>query len=809
MTILQDLRHGARLMLRRPGLAAVSILTLSVGIGLTAFMFSLVKGTLLTGLPFEDADRIVAVTRTEIVQGWENMGVPLHDLEVWREEQQVFEGMGTYSTGTFNVSGPEGADRYDGGWVSANLFDLLRVQPIVGRGFRDDEDLPGAHAVVIIGWRLWQDRFGGDAGALGRTLRINGEEAVIVGVMEEGFAFPVTQGIWLPERRRAVQYALGAPGVPQVNVVARLRTGVSLDQANVQIAGISARMREAHPDTHENIGAAVVTISEQFIGREPRRLLWVMLGGVFGVLLIACANVANLLLGQAALRAREVGIRSALGASRGRILTQFLTEPLVMAVTGAVLGLGLAHLGVGAFERAIASTEPPFWFNLGIDGRVLLFVMMVTLLATFLSGVMPAVRASNANVNEVLKDDSRGASSFRGGRLTRGIVIGEIALSVILLAGAGLMIRSVVNLGNAEYGFATEEVLTARLGLPEADRRYEDAADRIRFFEGVEARLSMEPGVEAVALTSALPGLWAGQNRIEVEGRSYERPSDRPQARSAVITPAFFETFATGVLEGRAFGTEDREETLPVAIVNRSFAARHFSEGNAVGSRIRVGGDDGGEPWRTIVGVAPDLHMSGAENAEPEGFYVPLAQDTGVRFMSIAARSAGVPATLAPAFRSAVAGVDADIPIYWVRTLDEFIDAENWFYGVFGALFSIMGIVALLLAAIGLYGVMSFSVSRRTREMGVRMALGAEPGDVVLMVLKQGAGQLAIGLVLGLAGALALSGLLANFLFGVNPRDPATFGGIVLVLALTGLLASWVPARRATRVDPAEALRHE
>ncbi|CAN5637788.1 ABC transporter permease [soil metagenome] len=809
LTLLQDLRHGARLMLRRPGLALVSILTLSVGIGLTAFMFSLVKGTILTGLPFEDADRVVAVTRTDIVQGYENMGVPLHDLETWRDEQQVFGEMGTWSTGTFNVSGSDGADRYDGGWVSANLFDLLRVQPVVGRNFGEGEDLPGAQAVAILGWRLWQDRFGGDPAALGQTLRVNGEEAVIVGVMEEGFAFPVTQGIWLPERRRAVQYVLGASGVPQVNVVARLRDGVSLDQANVQVAGIAARLRQAQPDTHENIGAAVVRISDQFIGSEARQLLWVMLVGVLGVLLIACANVANLLLSQAALRAREVGIRTALGASRGRILTQFLTEPLVMAATGAVLGLGLAHLGIGVFERAIASTEPPFWFDFGIDGRVLLFVMAITLLATFLAGVMPAIRASNANVNEVLKDDSRGAASFRGGRLTRAIVIGEVALAVILLAGAGLMIRSVVNLGNAEYEFATEEVLTARLGLPEADRRYEEAADRVRFFESVETGLAAEPGVEAVALTSALPGLWAQQPRIEVEGRSYERPSDRPLARSAVITPGFFETFATGVLEGRAFGTEDQGGSLPVAIVNRSFAERHFSGGTAVGSRIRVGGEDGGEPWRTIVGIAPDLHMAGANNDEPEGFYVPLAQDTSVRFMSIAARSTGDPASLAPAFRSAVSLVDADIPIYWVRTLDDFIAAENWFYGVFGALFSLMGFVALLLAAIGLYGVMSFSVSRRTREMGVRMALGAEPGDVVLLVMKQGAGQLAIGLVLGLLGALAVSGLLANFLFGVNPRDPATFGAIVVVLSVTGLLASWIPARRATRVDPAEALRHE
>jgi putative ABC transport system permease protein len=809
MTILQDLRYGARLMMKRPGLAAVSILTLSVGIGLTAFMFSVVKGALLTGLPFDGADRVVAVTRVDLAQGFENMSAPLHDLEAWREQQQAFEEMGSYSTGTFNVSGPEGADRFDGGWVSANLFDLLRVQPVVGRNFREGEDAPGAAAVTIIGWRLWQDRFGGDPGALGQTLRINGEEAVIVGVMEEGFAFPVSQGIWLPERRRASQYTPGAPGVPFVSVVARLLPGVSIDQANVQFAGIAARLRDANPDTHENIGVSVVTISEQFIPSEPRRLLWVMLGGVFGVLLIACANVANLLLSQAALRAKEVGIRTALGASRGRILTQFLTEPLVLAVTGAVLGLGLAHLGIGAFEGAIASTDPPFWFDFGIDGRVLLFVLVVTLLATLLSGVMPAIRAANANVNEILKDDSRGASSFRGGRLSRAIVIGEIALSVVLLAGAGLMIRSVMNLGNTEYAFATESVLTARMGLPEADQRYQDAADRIRFFEAAEARIATEPGVRAVALTSALPGLWAGQARIEIDGQSYDRPSDRPMARNAVITPGFFDTFEAPVLEGRAFGSEDRDDTLPVAIVNRSFAARHFPDGNALGSRIRVGGDEGGQPWRMIVGVAPDLHMASVENAEPEGLYLPLAQDTGVRFMSIAARGAGSPSALAPVLRSSVAAVNADIPLYWVRTLDDFIASDNWFYGVFGTLFTVMGLVALLLAAIGLYGVMSFSVSRRTREMGVRMALGAEPGDVVLLVLKQGAGQLAIGLVLGLAGALAVSGVLANFLLGVNPRDPVTFAAIVLVLTATGLLASWIPARRATRVDPSEALRYE
>jgi putative ABC transport system permease protein len=811
MTLLQDLRFGARLMLKRPGFTAVSVFTLALGIGLTTMMFSIVNGALLKGLPFDDADRIMAVTRTELVQGWENMSVPIHDLEAWREQERAFEELASYSTGTFNVSGPEGADRYDGGWVSPNLFDLLRVRPVLGRSFLEEEGAAGAPAAVILGWRVWQDRFGGDPGVLGRTLRINAEEAVIVGVMPEGFMFPVTQTLWLADRRHASAYVHGGPGVPQLQVVGRLAPGISLDQANVQMAAIAARLREAHPETNENIGAAVVPFVESFIPREPRRLLWTMLGGVFGVLLIACANVANLLLGQAALRAREVGIRTALGASRGRILAQFLTEPLILAAAGAVLGIGLAVLGIRVFEGAIAATEPPFWLDFGIDGTVLLFVLGITLLATLLSGVMPAIRASGANVNEVLKDDSRGSSSFRGSRLTRALVVGEVAVSVVLLAGAGLMIRSVVNLGSTEYGFLTEEVLTARLGLPEADVRYADAADRVRFFQGVEDELRGLPAVSHATVVSALPGLFASSPRIEIEGRTYERPSDRPAVRHGIITPSFFETFGTGVEEGRAFGTGDLEDALPVAIVNRSFVRKHFPDGSPLGARIRIGGDDGGQPWRTIVGVAPDLHMSGAQNEEPDGFYSPLAQDRSVRFMSLAVRGSGAAGGLPPGtvFRDAVSRVDADIPLYWIRTLDDFIAQENWFFRVFGGLFMLMGFVALFLAAIGLYGVMSFSVSRRTREIGVRMALGSEPGDVVLLVLRQGGRQLALGLVLGLAGALAVSGLLANFLFGVNPRDPLTFGAIVVVLGLTGLLASWVPARRATRVDPAVALRHD
>jgi putative ABC transport system permease protein len=809
MTLVDDLRYGARLLLKKPGFTAICILTLAVGIGLTTMMFSIVNGALIKGLPLPEPEQVVSVGFTDPVQEWDHFGPSLHDFAEWREQQQAFEGMAAYGTGTFNVSGGDAAERYDGAWMSANAFDLLRVHPVLGRGFRPGEDAPGAAAVTVIGWRMWQDRFGGDPQILGRTMRINGEEATIVGVMPEGFMFPFRQQLWLPERRNASMYERGAPGVPSQNVFARLRPGVSVDEANVQMNSIARRQAAAYPETNENWGASVVPFAEQVIGKEPRQLLFVMLGAVFGVLLIACMNVANLLLGQAALRTREVGIRTALGASRLRVMVQFLTEPLVLAAAGAVLGLGIGWFGVRLFSAAVASTDPPYWLDFSIDGTVILFVLGVTLFATFVSGVLPAVRASGGNVNEILKDESRGGSSLRGGRLSKGLVVAEIALSVVLLAGAGLMIKSVVNLGSVDYAFATEDVFTARVGLPEADAQYADVGTRIRFFEEVEARLAAAPGVRAVGMTTSLPGSGASNPRFALDGQAYERPVDYPRVRTAAVTPAFFQALGTDVVEGRGFDSRDRAESLPVAVANRSFVARHFPEGGAIGSRMRVGTADSEEPWLTIVGIVPDLHMAGVDNEDPEGIYTPLAQSTNVRFASIVARTSGTWSAVTPAVRQAVAAVNADIPIYFVRSLEESIARNAWFYRVFGTIFMIMGIVALFLAAIGLYGVMSFSVSRRTREMGVRMALGAHAEHVVRLIMRQGVVQLAIGLVLGLAGALAVTSLLTGFLFGVSPRDPLTFIAIVVVLVVTGLVASLVPARRATRVDPLVAIRYE
>jgi len=808
MTILENLRHGARLMRRNPGYAAISVFTLAVGIGLTGMVFSILNGALLKGLPFEDSDRLMSVSHVDRSRGLESLPVPLHDFEEWRNEQTVFEGIASFLTGTFNVRGTEGVERLEGAWVTANTFDLLRVRPILGRNYLEGEDAPGAALVAIISYRLWQDRYGGDRGALGRTLHINGEEATVIGVMDKGFLFPFREHIWVPDRRRALDRERGDPDTPTPRVFGRLAPGISVDQANAEMNTIATRIAEAHPETNEDRSVNVQPFTEAFIGGDALQALSVMLGAVFFVLLIACANVANLLLGRAALREKEIMIRSALGADRTRVLLQFLTEPLALAVVGGLLGTGLAWLGVWAFINAVPTTEPPFWVDFSMDGTVVAFILVVTFISILVSGLLPAIRASKGPVSEILKDDSRTTSSFRGGRLSRVLVITEVALSVTLLVGAGLMIRSVIELASMEFEFRTEDVFTARLGLPRAEGEYSDPATRIRFFEGVEEQLAGDPTVFSITLTSTLPGLEAGAELFEIEGREYARAADRPSARSAVVTPTYFDAFGVSVRQGRGIEPQDRAETLPVVVVNQSFADLHFREGDAIGSRIRLGTGQLERSWLTVVGIVPDMFMGGVEDLDPAGFYTPLAQSAGPRFMSIAATGTGLPLSLAAPVRRAVAAVDADIPIYHVQTLEDGIRAGTWFVRVIGVIFAVMGGVALFLAAVGLYGVLSFSVSRRTREMGVRMALGADRRDVIRLIMRQGGSQLALGLAIGLAAAWGISTLMEAFIVQVDPRDPFIFLSTVLVLAATGLAAAWIPAERATRVDPLVSIRN-
>jgi putative ABC transport system permease protein len=802
---IKDVRFGARMLIRNPASTAISVLALALGIGLTAMMFSIVYGAVLKGLPFDEADRLVHISRSNPSENMDRMSLPIHDFEEYRTEQRSFTDLAAYYTGTVNISGIERPERFDGAFISPQAFALLRVQAQLGRTLLPEDAEPGAARVMVLGHDTWQNRFGGDPDVIGRVVRANAEPTTIVGVMQPGFMFPVTEQVWVPLRLRSSSVERGQ-GM-WVSAMGRLRDGASLDAANVEMNVVASRLAAEYPDTNTGIHAVVLPFVEAFIGKEGVAMLYTALGAVFMVLLIACANVTNLLISRAAERNREVGIRTAMGASGPRIVRQFLTESFLLSAGGAVMGLGIAWVGIRIFNNAIAPTDPPFWIDIALHGDVLLFVLLITGVASLISGAIPAWQAARSNVADVLKDESRGGTSFRLGRISRALVVTEIALSAGLLVGAGLMIKSVTKIRTVDFPFATADVFTARIGLPEA--QYGDAESQRLFFEQLMPRLRELPGVAAVGLIQSLPSTVSPFSRFAIEGAAYQEERDHPSARAILAAPGAFEALELNVLQGRGITEQDREGALPVAVVTESFARRYFA-GEALGKRVRLGGRESQQEWRTIVGVAPDIFIPGLNGSDtPEAILTPLAQGNA-RFMSVVARSrGGEPLALTQPVREAVLAVDPDLPIYFVQTLRKAIDDNHWFYMIFGSLFMVFGGVALFLAAVGLYGVMATSVSQRTREMGVRMALGAKAGDVLRLVLRQGLVQLTVGLVLGLALALGVSRLLQMLLFDVNPRDPVIFAAIGAVLTLTAVAACLVPATRATRVDPMQALRYD
>jgi predicted permease len=804
--ILREILYTARTLRKSPGLSGIAVLALALGIGLTTIMFSIVHGAILKGLPFEDAQRLMHLERTNLSRDIQSMEVTIHDYLDWREQQQSFESLAAYYDGTVNLSGTERAERYEGAFMSANAFESLGVRPILGRGFREDEDESGAPAVIILGYHVWQDRFSGDEQVIDQTVQVNGEAATIIGVMPDGFRFPFLQDVWVPLRMDPL--ALDRGTGTTLEVYGRLNDGVSQEQATAEMQAIAQRLAAAYPETNEGVGVLMKPYADEYIGEEPRTLLFTMLGAVFLVLIIACANVANLLLARAAKRSRELAIRSAIGASRLRVVMQLLGDGLVLSTVGAAFGIGLAWLGIKAFNAAIVSAEPPFWIDIGLHPTVLFFVLAITVLAGVLSGIIPALQASGNRVNEVLKDESWGSSGLRVGKLSRGLVVAEIALSVGLLVAAGLMIKSITNLKNIEYRFATEDVFTARMGLFQSE--YPDEESRRLFFDEALRRLQGLPGVQGATLSTSLPGVGSGGTWFAVEGQSYERDQDYPGARWVAVSPDYFETFGVAVSQGREFTTADGTEGMQVAIVNESFARRYFEDGEALGRRIRQGRSNSEQPWRTVVGVVPDMYLSGVEDGDddPEGMYIPL-QQTDASFLYMALRAETNPMNLANPARDAVAAVDRDVPLYWVQSLQTAIDGTTWYIRVFGTLFMIFGIVALFLASVGLYGVMSASVNNRTTEMGIRMALGAKARNVRGLVIRQGMIQMALGLVLGLGLATLLGRGLDIILYEVGAWDPATLILISAVLTAVGLLASYLPAARATRVEPMAALRYE
>lgn len=808
-TILRDFRYAARGLLKNPSVSIIAVAALSLGIGFTTVMFSIVYGALYRGLPFEGADAMMHLERANPTEGIQSMEVTIHDYRDWRERQRSFEHLGAFYQGTVNIRGTERPERFDGAFMTANSFDVIGVQPILGRGFREEEERPGAPQVALIGYRVWQERYGASADVLGQTVTINGEAGEIIGVMPEGFEFPILEEVWVPLRLDHLVLERGAG--QSLEVFGNLIDGVSVDQAMNEFAGITTQLAREYPETNEGVTAHIKPYTEEYIGDEERGILLSMLFTVLLVLIIACANVANLLLARASSRSRDLAIQTAMGASRWRVVRQMLAEAGLLAMIGAVVGTGIAWIGITAFDGAVSATDPPFWLDFELDTPILLFVMAITGMAAIAAGGVPAIKASGSDVNSVLKDESRGSSGMRIGKLSRILVIGEIAMSMALLVASGLMVKGVVKLNNEDYGFPTETIFTARVGVfPE---RFPDEASRLRFWEDVEQRVSQLPGVLSASMTGTLPGTGAFGGRFMVDGERYDADRDLPFARFAAVTPAFNETFEFEALQGRWIESTDNADGPHVAVVNEAFVERHFGGRPAIGRRVRLGGLESEQQWKEIVGVVPNHRMEGVgdpgqEEINVPGFYVPLSQ-YDVRFASIAARVEREPLQLANGVRDVVVAADADTPIYFVQTLEEAMAQNLWFYRVFGNLFLAFGLAALFMASVGLYGVMSFSVSQRVGEMGLRMALGAKASQVTALIVRQGLTQIAIGLTFGSALALIVARGLTLVLYQVEPWDPATFAGVLVVLLLTGLGASVIPAVRATRVDPMVALSTE
>jgi putative ABC transport system permease protein len=816
-SIWRDFRYGLRMLWRAPGHTLAATLALGLGIGLTTATFSIVYGTMIRGLPFPQSERLMSLPMRDTAHDREGEAVGLHDYLDWSRRQRSFEGLAAFSNGTVTVSGDRHPERVNGATLTANTLDLLRVKPLLGRGFRPGDGSPGAAPVALIGYRLWRDHYDGDPGIVGKAVRINGQPTTVVGVMSAGFRFPFSEQLWTPQILDPAKTERGKD--EKFLVFGRLRPGVDRGRAQVEMETIAKALAAEYPRTNGGWTASVEPYVDVFTSPEMRRMFVAMLGAVCAVLLIACINVASLILSRASQRTREVAIRSALGAGRGLVMRQVLLESLTLAVAGAAVGVGLARIGIGIFNAAFVQRDPPFWMRVALDLPALGCALGATVAAALVSGLVPALQVSRTQVSEVLKDEGRGSTSLRLGWFSRVVVVTELALSCTLLVAAGVMVKSIIQAQRTWYGFDTRHLLTARVPIFEAN--YPTSSGRGAFYQRLLDRLAERPGVTAVGATTTLPSVPWGKDAFAVEGRTYPRESDNPVAHCDVVSAGLFATLGVRPLAGRELERQDTATSLPVVLVNRSLARKLWPHESPIGRRLRMLNSNAGnggwvlgsdprrqEPWRTVVGVVPDLRLYGIGDKQREGLFLPLSQIGGIR-VSLVVRTAGDPLAMVETVRAQVAAVDKDAPIYFVKTMEQAVVEDRSLNDLLGSLFSVLGAAALVLAAVGIYGVIAFSVGRRTQEIGVRMALGAQRGTVLRMLLRQGAGQLALGVLLGLPAAFGVSRLLGGVLYDVQPGDPAVFAVVVVTLSLVTLVACLVPAQRALDVEPVAALRHE
>ena len=796
-SLFQDLRYGARLLLKKPGFTFVAVMTLALGIGANTAIFSVVNGVLLKPLPYPEPQRLVTLRS--------NQSVP--DLDDIKAQSQTVEYFGGVVVQALDYTGEAEPIQVQAGLCNADLFDLLGARPLLGRVISPAEDARGGERVVVLSYAFWQRHFGGEASVLGKSMPLSGNSYTVIGVLPADFHMPREQADLWASVRVANPVAAQFRGVHFLRTYLRLKAGATINDAQAEMAAIDQRLAEAYPEENKDRHRVLIPLHEYLVG-DIRLPLLILFGAVGFVLLIACTNFANLLLARAASRQREMVIRAALGARRWRLIRQMVVESVLLAVMGGAFGTVLAMWGVDLLV-ALRPANLPRLAAIGIDGRVLIFTLSLSLLTGIVFGLMPAWSAAKANVSEALKEGSRASTaSFARHRLRSALVVVEIALALVLLVGAGLLIRSFALLRAVDPGFQPEGVLTMRIELPEA--RYKEVEKqrqfRLRLLEGLNA----QPGAQA-ALISELPMTdYRLTHNFAIEGRPPVAVGSEPDVETRSISRTYFQTMKIPLLAGRDFTPQDNENVPMVAVVNESFARQYFPDENPVGARIQWARGSR-DQWMTIIGVTGDVrHASLAEAAEPTVFTLYEQQDEQwKRWMFVVIRSQDEPARLARLVQEQVWAIDKQLPVTSIQSTSEVVVASVSSQRFNLVLLSLFAAVALGLAAIGIYGVMSYTVTQRTHEIGVRMALGASAADVLRMVVRQGMTLAATGVAIGLGAAFALTRLMTSLLFGTSATDPLTFVAISLVLAGVALGACFVPARRATRVDPMVALRYE
>jgi putative ABC transport system permease protein len=807
----QDLRFAVRLIAKERWFSAAAIAAITLGIGANTVGFTIVNAAFLRGFTFERAEEIHAISWRPTRGRRLPSAVP--DLADWRTARS-FSAIGASSFGAINISDDHAPpEQTQGSRITANLFDVLQQRPLLGRNFHEGEDRPGAEPVAIIGYDLWNNRYGRDPAIVGRTLRINGSPATIVGVMPDRMKFGENAGseLWVPFIPTEAQ--MTTREVRLLSVFARLTPGVTREQAAAEIEGIAQRIISDHPNQKINVtGGQVETLTERFLNGAAPRMFVVIMGAVILVLLIACANVANLLLSRAMYRSREVAVRYALGATRWRIIRQLLIESVVLASLGGVAGLALASYGVSAFDAAIHATGAPYWLRFTIDYRVLLYVAAMCIGTGVLFGLAPALQVSRENPQDTLKEVARGSGNRRAGRLGSIMVVSELALTIVLLCGAGLMLRSFIALYAVTPGFEVDGLTRMRLQLPPSN--YPTPEARQRFFDQLLPKVEAIAGVQRVAITTAVPPLDHEEWRVIIGGSRNVEDGSRPFVSTVSVSPRYFETLGVDLLRGRGIENGDRTPGSANVVINQQMADHFFPGEDPIGRQLRFvpradEPDAPPQPWRTVVGVVPTfLQGSDDEAFRNSVVYLPFLH-TPHRTSSLLVRSALPPASIMAAVREVVKTIDPDQPVFSIETIAAVMANERSVYRVLSTLFAMLGVIALILSAVGVYGVIAYSVTQRTQEIGVRMAIGAGRWDVSWMFVRKGLMQLGLSLLIGLPVAVALGTFARIPLIEIEPTDPLTMVTITAVMSAVALTASVVPARRAARVDPMIALRSE